>query len=30
MVQQSEVEPSLFELLGRWLERTPFLTLEGE
>jgi tryptophan 2,3-dioxygenase len=28
-VKLAEDEPSLFELIGRWLERTPFLDLPG-
>jgi len=29
LAQQAESEPSLFELIERWLERTPFLDFQG-
>jgi tryptophan 2,3-dioxygenase len=29
IIQQSETEPALFELVERWLERTPFLEFQG-
>ncbi|MDZ7360784.1 MAG: tryptophan 2,3-dioxygenase [candidate division KSB1 bacterium] len=29
IIQQSEDEPSLFQLIERWLERTPFLNFKG-
>jgi tryptophan 2,3-dioxygenase len=29
LIQQSENEPSLFQLVERWLERTPFLDFQG-
>jgi tryptophan 2,3-dioxygenase len=29
IIQQSEKEPSLFQLVERWLERTPFLEFQG-
>lgn len=28
-IEKSEIEPSLTELVQRWLERTPGLELEG-
>ena len=29
ILEESEKEPSLFELLEKWLERTPFLSIKG-
>jgi tryptophan 2,3-dioxygenase len=29
IIQQTEDEPSLFQLIERWLERTPFLNFQG-
>ena len=28
-IRQLETQPSLFELVERWLERTPFLSVKG-
>jgi tryptophan 2,3-dioxygenase len=29
IIKQSECDPSLFQLIERWLERTPFLDFQG-